>query len=70
MKYAVVFEKTGTGCSAYAPDLPGCIAAGTTLEETTTLIREAMEMHVEGLREDDEPIPEGTTIAGNIAVLV
>jgi len=70
MKYAVVFEKTATGYSAYVPDLPGCIAAGATLEETTELIRGAIEMHVEALREDGEPIPESTTVADNIAIPV
>jgi predicted RNase H-like HicB family nuclease len=47
-----VFAKTKTGYSAHVPDLPGCIATGATLEETQQLIREAIEMHLEGLRED------------------
>ena len=57
-KYVVVFERAGDGWSAYAPDLPGCIAAGKTREETERLMREAIEFHLEGLREDGEPIPE------------
>ena len=49
---AVVFEKTDTGYSAHVPDLPGCVAAGTTMEETAELMRKAIEMHVAGMRED------------------
>ncbi len=68
MKYAVVFAKTDTGYSAHVPDLPGCIAAGATLEETQRLIREAIELHVEGLREDGDPIPEASTIADYVTI--
>jgi predicted RNase H-like HicB family nuclease len=63
MKYAVLFEQTETGYSAHVPDLPGCIAAGATLAETTELIRRAIGLHVAGMREDGEPIPEARTIA-------
>lgn len=63
MKYAVLFEKTETGFSAHVPDLPGCVAAGTTMEETTELIRGAIRMHLAGMVEDGEPIPEPKTIA-------
>ena len=58
MKYVVVYEETSPGCSAHVPDLPGCIAAGVTREETERLIREAIAFHLVGLRESDEPIPE------------
>ena len=51
MKYAVVYEKTSTGYSAYVPDLPGCVAAGASLEETSALIARAVEMHIEAMRE-------------------
>jgi predicted RNase H-like HicB family nuclease len=57
MKYLVIYEKTATGYSAYAPDLPGCITTGRTLEETERLMKEAIEFHLEGLREDGLPIP-------------
>ncbi len=67
MKYAVLFEKTDTRYSAYVPDLPGCVAAGATFEETIELMRGAIKMHLAGLREDGEPIPEPRTIAENIA---
>jgi len=47
MRYAVLFQKTDTGYSAHVPDLPGCVAAGATLEETTDLIRGAIRMHLD-----------------------
>jgi predicted RNase H-like HicB family nuclease len=68
MKFAVVFEKTDTGYSAHVPDLPGCIAAGADIEETQQLIREAVEMHLEGMREDSDPIPQATTITDYVTV--
>jgi predicted RNase H-like HicB family nuclease len=68
MKYAVIFEKSRTGCGAYVPDLPGCVAVGKTLKETQRLIREAIELHLQGMREDDEPVPEPTSIADNVTV--
>jgi predicted RNase H-like HicB family nuclease len=67
VKYAVIYEKTATGYSAYAPDLPGCAAAGASLQETADLMREAVEMHLSAMREDGEPIPEPTTEADYIA---
>lgn len=68
MTFAVVFEKTDTGYSAHVPDLPGCIAAGADIEETLQLIREAVEMHLEGIREDGDPIPQPTTITDYVTV--
>lgn len=67
-RYAVVLEKSPTGYSAYVPDLPGCIAAAATLEETEKLIREAIEFHLEGMREDGDDIPAPTTVAEMIDV--
>src|SRR5713226_5711538 len=58
MRYAIVIEKAENNYSAYVPDLPGCIATGATIEETETLIREAIEFHLTGLREDGFPIPQ------------
>jgi predicted RNase H-like HicB family nuclease len=52
MKYAVLFEQTATGYSAHVPDLPGCVAAGSTFAETTELIRRAIGLHLAGMRED------------------
>lgn len=61
MKYAVIIEKAENNYSAYAPDIPGCIAVGDTLEETKQMIQEAIEFHLEGMREEGLPIPEPTT---------
>ena len=58
MKYVVVYERTPSGWSAYVPDLPGCVAAGDTRKEVEALMREAIAMHVESLREEGEPVPE------------
>lgn len=59
-KYLVVFEKTRTGYSAYVPDLPGCVSAGRTRNETEKLIEEAIEFHIEGMTIDGEEIPKPT----------
>ncbi|MGH9662368.1 MAG: type II toxin-antitoxin system HicB family antitoxin [Bryobacteraceae bacterium] len=60
-KYAIVIEQGESNFSAYVPDLPGCITTGRTVEEVERNIREALELHLEGLREDGEPIPEPHT---------
>ncbi len=57
MKYVVVFEQSPNNWAAYVPDLPGCVAAGDTREETEALIREAVALHVESLLAHDEPVP-------------
>ena len=57
-KFLVLYEKSTTGYGAYAPDLPGCVATGRTLEETRGRMAEAMEMHLAAMREDGDPIPE------------
>jgi predicted RNase H-like HicB family nuclease len=57
MRYAIVIEKAPLNYAAYVPDLPGCIATGATVVETELLIREAIEFHLEGLKEDGLPIP-------------
>ncbi len=57
MRYAIVIEKAPNNYSAYVPDLPGCVATGATIEEVESEIREAIEFHLEGLREDGTPIP-------------
>ena len=56
MRYAVVIENAGSNFSAYVSDLPGCVATGATLADTELAIREAIEFHLEGLREDGSPI--------------
>ena len=60
-RYAVVIEKAPGNYSAYVPDLPGCVATGATIEETEREIREAIEFHLEGLRDAGETIPEPTS---------
>lgn len=57
MKYAVVIEKGPESFGAYAPDLPGCAVAGETREEVVLLIQEAIELHLQSLKEHDEEIP-------------
>jgi predicted RNase H-like HicB family nuclease len=58
MRYAIVIERAESNYSAYVPDLPGCIATGATLEEVEQQIREAIEFHLEGMREDGVPAPQ------------
>lgn len=58
MRYAIVIEKAANNYAAYVPDLPGCVATGKTVQETEQQIREAIEFHLEGMREDGLPIPE------------
>lgn len=67
-RYVVIIERGKRNYSAYCPDLPGVVAAGETEEETIELMKEAIEFHLEGLREDDLPIPEPTTSARCIEV--
>ncbi|MGA1995393.1 MAG: type II toxin-antitoxin system HicB family antitoxin [Bryobacteraceae bacterium] len=60
-RFAVVFEKVSSNWAAYVPDLPGCISTGPTLEETKRNIREAIELHIEAMREVGEPVPVPTS---------
>jgi predicted RNase H-like HicB family nuclease len=57
VRYAIVIENAGANYSAYVPDLPGCVAVGESLAEVERQIREAIEFHLEGMREDGSPIP-------------
>jgi len=66
MKYLIIYEKTETGYSAYAPDLPGCIAAGSSFEETAELMRGALRLHLDAMREDGDAIPAPSTRADYI----
>ena len=68
-KYVVIYEWTGKNYSAYAPDLPGCIACGDTLEETEGLMKDAMSLYVAALKEEGQPVPQATTKAKAVAVL-
>ena len=62
MRYAVVIEKVGNNFGAYVPDLPGCVATGDTVSEVEILIREAIEFHIEGMREDGESPPQPNAV--------
>ena len=68
MRYAVVIEKGDHNYSAYVPDLPGCVSTGDTVAEIEANIREAIEMHIEGMREDGLPIPPGSALAEYVEV--
>ena len=68
MKYAVIIEKGEDGYGAYVPDLPGCIAAGKTKKEVKKLIQEAIEFHIEGLKEDGHSVPKPASIIELIEV--
>ena len=57
MKYLIVVEKTETGFSAYSPDVPGCVSTGRTEEETEANMKEAIEFHVDGLKQEGLPVP-------------
>ncbi len=63
MRYAVVIEKANGNYSAYVPDLPGCIAAGPTIEAVEAEIRAAIRFHISGLKEDGQPVPPPTSLA-------
>ncbi len=68
VRYAVIFEKAQNNWAAYVPDLPGCITTGETLEETERNIRQAIEGHLQTMREFGEPIPEPTSLAKEVEV--
>ncbi|HVN87371.1 MAG TPA: type II toxin-antitoxin system HicB family antitoxin [Candidatus Binatia bacterium] len=66
MKYLIVVEETGTGFSAYSPDLDGCVATGATREEVEREMREAIAFHLEGMREDGLAAPSPHTYAAYV----
>ncbi len=68
MKYMVVIEKALASCGAHVPDLPGCIAVGQSREEVLGLIREAIELHIEGLKEAGEPVPMPSSMSEYVNV--
>ena len=67
-EYTVIYERGPENWSAYVPDLPGCIATGKTREEVEQRIREAIEFHIEGMRQHGEQVPEPSIEAGKVAV--
>ena len=70
MKYTVVIEKTPNNYAAYVPDLPGCVATAISREELLEEIREAIEFHIEGMREDGDPVPEPQATAAVVDAAV
>jgi predicted RNase H-like HicB family nuclease len=69
-KYTIIIEKGDRNYSAYCPDIPGVVAAGETEEETEELMKEAIEFHLDGLKEEKLPIPDPTTRARSVEVAV
>ncbi len=67
-RFLIVIEKANDNYSAYSPDVPGCVATGATLEEAKRNMDEAIAMHVAGLVEDGQPIPEPTAVADYVTV--
>jgi predicted RNase H-like HicB family nuclease len=67
-RYAIVVERARANFAAYVPDLPGCVATGDTVEATERLLREAIEIHVAGLREDGLPVPEPSSVVNYVEV--
>lgn len=68
MKYAIVIEKSEMGYGAYAPDLPGLGVVGDTVDEVRRLLREAIDLHLAGLREDGDPVPPPTATTEYVEV--
>lgn len=68
-EYVVIYEWTGKNYSAYVPDLPGCVAAADTLEETEQLMKEAIKLYIKALEEAGESVPEPTTKAKAVTVI-
>ena len=69
-RYLIIIEKGAGNYGAYCPDLPGCISTGDTVEETTKNMQEAIQFHLDGMREDGLPIPEPTTVDDWVTVSV
>ena len=67
-RYPVVMEQTGTGYSAFSPDVPGCVAIGDAKQETRRNLQDALTAHFEAMREVDEPVPEPHTFVDYVEV--
>ncbi|MFI5266285.1 MAG: type II toxin-antitoxin system HicB family antitoxin [Chloroflexota bacterium] len=68
MRFSIIIEKVESNYSAYVPDLPGCVASGSTPEEVRAELRDALAFHIEGLKEDGLPVPEPTSLADYVEV--
>jgi len=69
MKYLIVIEKTETGYSAYSPDLPGCVSTGATVDEVEKNMHEAIDFHLDGLRQEGFSIPEPSSASAYVEVV-
>ena len=69
MRYAVVIEAAGGNFSAYVPDLPGCVATGESVKQTAESMREAIGLHLDGLRADNLPIPDAASYVDYVEVV-
>jgi len=69
-RYLIVIEKTSTGYSAYSPDLLGCVSTGTTIEEVKENMKEAIQFHLEGMKEEGYPIPIPTATSSFLEVAI
>lgn len=67
-KYLIIIEKTGTGYSAYSPDVPGCVSTGQTREEVEVNMREAIQFHIDGLKQDGYEVPEPSSYSSYVNV--
>lgn len=68
MRYTILIEQSESGCSAYVPDLPGCVAAADTEDQVRELMYEAIKMHLEALSAQGEPVPEPMTVSALVEV--
>jgi predicted RNase H-like HicB family nuclease len=68
MRYAIIIEKGPHNYSAYVPDVPGCVATGRTVEETKRSMAEALAVHLEGMQDDGDPIPEPTSLCDYVEI--
>ena len=68
MRYGIVIEKSADGYGAYVPDLPGCAVVGDSIEETETLMEQAIQLHLRTMQKDGDPIPQPTTIVGYVEI--
>ena len=68
MKYAIVIEKGENNFSAYVPDLPGCVSTGSTIEEVKKNMQDAIEFHIQGLKQDGDEIPLPVSISDTVEV--
>jgi predicted RNase H-like HicB family nuclease len=68
LKYTIVIEKANGNYSAYCPDLPGCVATGATTEETTRIIKQAIEFHIQGLKAEGLDVPPPATTSALVEI--